>query len=110
MASIKIGGATRNLYASSGPPSEGVPTNNQGGTKMGQDHVFGGIRRNVSSLPLSKSDYMFSLHIEGGLIISNGTSKQSFLYRYLTDRCYQSSTRIQKHCERSTCPVPAQNN
>ena len=31
--SIKVGCATRSLYASSGPKAEGVPTNNQRGRK-----------------------------------------------------------------------------
>ena len=35
--SIKVGCATRSLYASSGPKAEGVPTNNQRG--RGQDPV-----------------------------------------------------------------------
>ena len=34
VTSIKVGCATRSLYASSGPKAEGVPTNNQ----RGRDH------------------------------------------------------------------------
>ena len=33
--SIKVGCATRSLYASSGPKAEGVPTNNQSGRGSG---------------------------------------------------------------------------
>ena len=33
--SIKVGCATRSLYASSGPKAEGVPTNNQRGRGSG---------------------------------------------------------------------------
>ena len=38
VTSIKVGCATRSLYASSGPKAERVPTNNQRGRGSG-DHV-----------------------------------------------------------------------
>ena len=35
VTSIKVGCATRSLYASSGPKAQGVPTNNQRGGDQG---------------------------------------------------------------------------
>ena len=42
VTSIKVGCATRNLYASSGPKTEGVPTNNQRGRGSGPCRLWGG--------------------------------------------------------------------
>ena len=39
--SIKVGCATRSLYASSGPKAEGVPTNNQRGRGSGPCRLWG---------------------------------------------------------------------
>ena len=41
--SIKVGCATRILYASSGPKAEGVPTNNQRGRGSGPCRLWGGL-------------------------------------------------------------------
>ena len=41
--SIKVGCATRSLYASSGPKAEGVPTNNQRGRGSGPCRLWGGL-------------------------------------------------------------------
>ena len=41
--SIKVGCATRSLYASSGPKAEGVPTNNQRGRGSGPCRFWGGL-------------------------------------------------------------------
>ena len=41
--SIKVGCATRSLYASSGPKAEGVPTNNQRGRRSGPCRLWGGL-------------------------------------------------------------------
>ena len=41
--SIKVGCATRSLYASSGPKAEGVPTNNQRGRGSGPCRIWGGL-------------------------------------------------------------------
>ena len=41
--SIKVGCATRSLYASSGPNAEGVPTNNQLGMRSGPCRLGGGL-------------------------------------------------------------------
>ena len=43
MTSIKVGCATRSLYASSGPKAEGVPTNNQRGRGSGPCRLWGGL-------------------------------------------------------------------
>ena len=40
--SIKVGCATRSLYASSGPKAEGVPTNNHRGRGSGPCRLLGG--------------------------------------------------------------------
>ena len=42
VTSIKVGCATRSLYASSGPRDEGVPTNNQRGRGSGPCRLWGG--------------------------------------------------------------------
>ena len=39
VTSIKVGCATRSLYASSGPKAEGVPTNNQRGRGSGPKYT-----------------------------------------------------------------------
>ena len=41
--SIKVGCATRSLYASSGPKAEGVLTNNQRGSGSGPCRLWGGL-------------------------------------------------------------------
>ena len=41
--SIKVGCATRSLYASSGPKAEGVPTYNQRGRGSGHRHLWRGL-------------------------------------------------------------------
>ena len=41
--SIKVGYATRSLYAGSGPKAEGVPTNNQRGRGSGPGRLWGGL-------------------------------------------------------------------
>ena len=41
--SIKVGCATRSLYASLGPKAEGVSTNNQKGQRSGPCRLLGGI-------------------------------------------------------------------
>ena len=41
--SIKVGCATRSLYASSGRKAEGVPTNNQRGRGSGPCRLWGGL-------------------------------------------------------------------
>ena len=43
VTSIKVGCATRSLYASSGPKAEGVPTNNQRGRGSGPCRLWGGL-------------------------------------------------------------------
>ena len=43
VTSIKVGYATRSLYASSGPKAEGVPTNNQRGRGSGPCRLWGGL-------------------------------------------------------------------
>ena len=43
VASIKVGCATRSLYASSGPNAEGVPTYNQRGRGSGPCRFCGGL-------------------------------------------------------------------
>ena len=43
VTSIKVGCATRSLYASSGPKAEGVPTNNQRGRESGPCRLWGGL-------------------------------------------------------------------
>ena len=43
VTSIKVGCATRSLYASSGPKAEGVPTNNQRGPGSGPCRLWGGL-------------------------------------------------------------------
>ena len=43
VTSIKVGCATRSLYASSGPNAEGVPTNNQRGRGSGRCRLWGGL-------------------------------------------------------------------
>ena len=43
VTSIKVGSATRSLYASSGPKAEGVPTNNQRGRGSGSCRLWGGL-------------------------------------------------------------------
>ena len=50
--SIKVGCATRSLYASSGPKAEGVPTNNQRGRGSGPCRLWGGLdkARHISIL------------------------------------------------------------
>ena len=42
-ATIKVGGATRSLYASSGPKAGGVPTNTQMGWGSGPCRLCGGL-------------------------------------------------------------------
>ena len=43
VTSIKVGCATRSLYASSGPKAEGVPTYNQRGRGSGPWRLWGGL-------------------------------------------------------------------
>ena len=43
VTSIKVGCASRSLYASSGPKAEGVPTNNQRGRGSGPCRLWGGL-------------------------------------------------------------------
>ena len=43
VTSIKVGCATRSLYASSGPKAEGVPTINQRGRRSGPCRLWGGL-------------------------------------------------------------------
>ena len=43
VTSIKVGCATRSLYASPGPKAEGVPTNNQRGRGSGPCRLWGGL-------------------------------------------------------------------
>ena len=43
VTSIKVGYATRSLYASSGPKAEGVPTNNQRGRGSWPCRLWGGL-------------------------------------------------------------------
>ena len=43
VTSIKVGCATRSLYASIGPKAEGVPTNNQRGQGSGPCRLWGGL-------------------------------------------------------------------
>ena len=43
VTSIKVGCATRSLYASSGQKAEGVPTNNQRGRGSGPCRLWGGL-------------------------------------------------------------------
>ena len=49
--SIKVGCATRSLYASSGPKAEGVPTNNQRGRGSGPCRLWGGLDKAPSYIP-----------------------------------------------------------
>ena len=52
VTSIKVGCATRSLYASSGPKTEGVPTNNQRWQGSGLCRLWGGldIARHIPTL------------------------------------------------------------
>ena len=43
VTSIKVGCASRSLYASSGPKAEWVPTNNQRGRRSGPCRLWGGL-------------------------------------------------------------------
>ena len=45
VTSIKVGCATRSLYASPGPKAEGVPTNNQRGRGSGPCHLREGLNK-----------------------------------------------------------------
>ena len=49
--SIKVGCATRSLYASSGPKAEGVPTNNQRGRGSGPCRLWGGLDKACHKVP-----------------------------------------------------------
>ena len=49
--SIKVGCATRSLYASSGPKAEGVPTNNQRGRGSRPCRLWGGLDKGPSYSP-----------------------------------------------------------
>ena len=49
--SIKVGCATRSLYASSGPRAEGVPTNNQRGRVSGPCRLWGCVDKACHIVP-----------------------------------------------------------
>ena len=51
VTSIKVGCATRSLYASSGPKAEGVPANNHRGRGSGPCRLWGGLDKARHILP-----------------------------------------------------------
>ena len=56
MTSIKVGCATRSLYASAGPKAEGVPTNNQRGRGSGPCRLWGGLDKARHIVPTALLD------------------------------------------------------
>ena len=51
VTSIKVGCATRSLYASSGPKAEEVPTNDQRGRGSGPCRLWGGLDKACHRVP-----------------------------------------------------------
>ena len=51
VTSIKVGYATRSLYASSGPMAKGVPTNNQRGRRSGPCRLWRGLDQDRHIVP-----------------------------------------------------------
>ena len=54
VTSIKVGCATRSLYASSGPKVKGVPINNQRGRGSGPCRLGGGLDKARQSYRLNR--------------------------------------------------------
>ena len=68
--SIKVGKATHNLYASSGPKAEGVPTNNLRGQGSGPCRILGGSDKachivHTALLHCSQSVTLKELSVQG---------------------------------------------
>ena len=53
MTSIRLGCATRSLYASAGPKAEGVSTNNRRGRESGPCRLLGGLDKARHIVPTS---------------------------------------------------------
>ena len=70
VTSIKVGCATRSLYASSGPKAEGVPTNNQRGRGSGPCRLWGGLDKARHIVPTANQFNSTQLNVKQTSITS----------------------------------------
>ena len=92
--SIKVGCATRSLYASSGPKAEGVPTNNQRGRGSGPCRLWGGLDKARHIVPTAllvrvqrfKNDLYKA--VKGGQVKNQKCNSRHINYICLTNMSY----------------------